>query len=134
MNIAILGINGKGLDAEETKQAMEKIVELTKMYRFPTLMTMHSPNGGVNTLVELYASTESNNTALKEYDYGDNLTDWKDSSQMLAEDCDVFFCITTKIKKNQCHHCLDYTHERTGACYPMKLAKKMGKQTKLIIL
>ena len=90
MNVAILGINGRNLD-EETNDAMEKIIELTKMYQNPTLMTMHSPNGGINTLVELYA--ESNNTALRQYEYGNGLAEWKDSSQMIAEDCDVFFCI-----------------------------------------
>lgn len=130
--IAILGINGSGLSNEETKNAMEMILEITNRYDDPTVITIHSPNGGVNTLVEMFA--DSNAVKHEYYDYGKNMYDWKESSARLAEDCDVFFCLTTKIKKNKCHHCLDYTHERTGACYPMKLAKKMGKQTKLIIL
>ena len=132
MKIALLGINGSGLDKNETQEAIYKIIEIVNRYDDPTILTIHSPNGGINLLVELYA--DSNEKKKQYYNYGKSIYDWKESSQQLAEDCDVFFCLTTKIKKHKCHHCLDYTHERTGACYPMKLAKKMGKQTKLIIL
>jgi hypothetical protein len=134
MNIGILGIRGSKLDEREKEKAIEKIVEIVDKFAIPDLelMTMHSPNGGINAMVEMYA--ESNKIKHRLYNYGTSVFDWKESSAQLAEDCDVLFCLTTKIKNDKCHHCLDYTHESTGGCYAMKQAKDIGKKTKLIIL
>jgi len=132
MNIAVLGIRGKHLTKSETEKAMEVIVKIIKRFDNPKIATIHSPNGGINTLVEMYVTT--NNIKHMLYNYGDSIYDWKEANRQLVEDCDVFFCITTPVKKNKCHHCFDETHETTGGCYPLKLAKGVGKPTKLIIL
>ena len=132
MNVGILGVRGKYLTSEERTKAMETIVKLTEKYDNPKLLTVHSPNGGVNALVEMYVQV--NKIKHQYYDYGVSLHDWKEANLQLVEECDVLFSISTKIKNKQCHHCLDHTHQATGACYPLKLAKKMGKKTKLIIL
>ena len=132
MNVGILGIRGKYLSNEERDKAMQTIVSLTEKYDNPTLLTVHSPNGGINALVEMYAQINQINHQY--YSYGESVFDWKEANLQLAEDCDVIFSISTKIKKKKCHHCLDHTHEATGACYPLKLAKQMGKKTKVIIL
>jgi len=132
MNVGILGIRGKYLSSEERDKAMQTIVKLAEKYDNPKLLTVHSPNGGVNALVEMYV--QINKISHQYYDYGRSIIDWKEANLQLVEECDILFSITTKIKNKQCHHCLDHTHEATGACYPLKLAKQMGKQTKLIIL
>jgi hypothetical protein len=132
MNVGILGIRGKYLSNEERDKAMQTIVKLTEKFDNPKLLTVHSPNGGINALVEMYAQINQINHQY--YDYGVSLYDWKEANLQLAEDCDVLFSISTKIKNKKCHHCLDHTHEATGACYPLKLAKQMGKKTKVIIL
>lgn len=132
MNIAVLGIRGKKLNKTEREKAIEHIVKISQKYKDAKISTIKSPNGGVNALVEMYAKTNNLNCIL--YNYGKCIFDWKESNAQLAEDCDVLFCITTHIKKDKCHHCLDNTHEATGGCYPLKLAKKMGKPTKIIIL
>lgn len=134
MNIAILGIRGAHLDSEERDKAYQKIVEIHDRFEIPNLkvMTMRSPHGGINTMVELFCKAEK--VEHEYYSYGDTLEDWKESSKLMAENCDVMFCLTTKIKKEKCHHCFDMTHETTGACFAMKHAKKVGKSTKLIIL
>ena len=132
MNIGILGIRGKHLTKSETEKAMEVIVKIIKRFDNPKIATIHSPNGGINALVEMYATT--NNLQHMLYNYGESIYDWKETNKKLVQDCDVFFCITTHVKKNKCHHCFDGTHETTGGCYPLKLAKEVGKPTKLIIL
>jgi hypothetical protein len=132
MNIAILGIRGSHLDEEERDKAFQKIVEIHDRFEMPKLMTMKSPHGGVNTMVELFCKAQ--HVPHEYYSYGDTLEDWKESNKLMAERCDVMFILTTKIKKEKCHHCYDMTHETTGACFAMKHAKKVGKKTKLIIL
>ena len=120
MNIAILGIRGSRLDKEERDKAFETIVKIVDKFAIPNLelMTMHSPNGGINAMVEMYA--ESNKIKHRLYNYGKSVFDWKEANIQLADDCDVLFCLTTKIKKEQCHHCLDFTHETTGGCFALK--------------
>jgi hypothetical protein len=132
MNVAILGIRGSRMNKQETDKAFEEIVRIVDKFEQPKLMTLHSPNGGINAMVEMYA--ESSELKHQFYNYGKSIFDWKESLTQLAEDCDVLFCLTTHIKKTQCHHCRDYTHETTGGCFAMKEAKIKGKKTKLIIL
>lgn len=134
MNIAILGIRGSKLAKEEREKAIQEITKIVDKFKNDDLkiMTMHTPNGGVNTLVEMMIQTDKLSHAL--YDYGHSIMDWKEANRQLAQDCDVLFCLTTGIKKDKCHHCLDYTHESSGGCFALKEAKALGKKTKLIIL
>ena len=134
MNIAILGIRGSRLDEKEREKAFETIVKIVDKFAIPNLklMTIHTPNGGINAMVEMFA--ESNEISHQLYDYGESIWDWKEANKQLVDECDVLFCLTTPIKKEQCHHCHDFTHETTGGCFALKEAKDKGKQTKLIIL
>jgi hypothetical protein len=133
-NIAILGIKGAHLDKEERDKAFETIVMIHDKFQIPNLklMTMKTPHGGINAMVESFIQTNKVNHEL--YSFGKTLEDWKESSKLLAENCDILFVLTTGIKKEKCHHCFDFTHETTGGCFAMKRAKELGKQTKLIIL
>ena len=134
MNVAILGIRGSHLNEEEREKAFEKIIEIHQKFEIPNLklMTMKTPHGGINAMVESFIQT--NDVEHQLYSYGKTLEDWKESSKLLAENCDVLFVLTTGIKKEKCHHCFDFTHETTGGCFAMKIAKELGKQIKLIIL
>jgi hypothetical protein len=134
MNIAILGIRGTHLDNAERDKAFEEIVKIVDKFDLPNLklMTMKTPHGGINAMVESYV--ESSKVPHEYYSYGKTLEDWRESSKLLAENCDVLFCITTGIKRENCHHCHDFTHETNGGCFAMKRAKDLGKKTKLIIL
>ena len=89
MNVGILGIRGKYLSSEERDKAMQTIVKLAEKYDNPTLLTVHSPNGGINALVEMYAQINQINHQY--YSYGESLFAWKESNLQLAEDCDVLY-------------------------------------------
>jgi len=133
MNVAILGVRGSKMNDYECQKAQQKIIEISKAYDNLKLMTMKSPNGGINTLVEIYANTMD--IPLEILDYGDNMDTWRKNCVRIADRCDHFHCITTLPKgKKSCHHCLDYTHENTGGCNVMKWAKSFGKPTDLTIL
>ena len=133
MNVAILGVRGSKMNDYECQKAQQKIIEISKAYDNLKLMTMKSPNGGINTLVEIYANTMD--IPLEILDYGDSMDTWRKNCVRIADRCDHFHCITTLPKgKKSCHHCLDYTHENTGGCNVMKWAKSFGKPTDLTIL
>lgn len=132
MNVGIVGIRGKMLTIEERKKAFEHIIKISERYKNAKLATIKSPNGGINAIVEMYAKTNKIDYEL--YNYGESIFDWKETNKQLVDDCDVFFCLTTHIKNKKCHHCLDNTHETTGGCYSLKLARQVNKPSKLIIL
>ena len=81
MNVGILGIRGKYLSNEERDKAMQTIVSLTEKYDNPTLLTVHSPNGGINALVEMYA--QINQISHQYYDYGRSIIDKKEEVSSL---------------------------------------------------
>ena len=133
MNVAILGVRGSKMNDYECQKAQQKIIEISKAYDNLKLMTMKSPNGGINTLVEIYANTMD--IPLEILEYGDSMDTWRKNCMRIADRCDHFHCITTLPKgRKSCHHCLDHTHENTGGCNVMKWAKSFGKPTDLVIL
>jgi hypothetical protein len=133
MNVAILGVRGTNMSNEERDRATQKIIEISKSYENLKILTMKNPNGGVNTIVELYANV--NDIPIEIIEYGGNMDTWRKNCMRVADKCDSLHCITTTPKsKKSCHHCLDYTHENTGACNVMKWAKSFGKRTKLSII
>ena len=58
-NVAILGIKGAHLDREERDKAFETIVMIHDKFEIPNLrlMTMKTPNGGINAMVESFIAT-----------------------------------------------------------------------------
>ena len=59
MNVAILGIRGSHLNEEEREKAFEKIIEIHQKFEIPNLklMTMKTPHGGINAMVESFIQT-----------------------------------------------------------------------------
>jgi len=62
----------------------------------------------------------------------------------IAEACDVLYCIVPKVmvgfnvvpynRKCYCTHCGEWGHPNNGGCWTMKYAKKIGKETHLVVI
>jgi len=64
----------------------------------------------------------------------------------IAKACDVLYCIVPKVKlsamlidtkltrDNMCIHCEKARHSTNGGCWTMKYARKLGKETHLIVI
>lgn len=51
----------------------------------------------------------------------------------ISRRADKVISISTKVKEEACYHC-NKDHQRTGGCFTMKEAKKLNKETELIIV
>jgi len=137
--VAIIGASGSKLDEYERFGAMKEIIKIVKQHKNPLIISGHSPRGGVDILVELYAEefnypTKIIKPQVAQWGNKDGKMGYHDRNLVIASECDILYCITTRLKTKSCYHCKTGDHERTGACWTMKKAKEMGKPTKLIIL
>ncbi len=58
---------------------------------------------------------------------------FKERNIKIANSCDELICIASHYKTEKCYHCKD-DHQRTGGCWTMKYAKKLGKPTRLYVV
>ena len=63
-----------------------------------------------------------------------NWDGYKVRNLRIAQECDVLYCLPTKLKMEPCYHCNTTDHERSGACWTLKQAKILKKETYLLPL
>lgn len=69
-------------------------------------------------------------------------TGYKLRNLLIARDCDKVVCITVRelppgykgMRFDWCYHCKTGAHVKSGGCWTMKQAAKLGKQTELIVI
>lgn len=69
-------------------------------------------------------------------------TGYKPRNLLIAHGCDKVVCITVRklpggykgMRLDWCYHCKNGDHVKSGGCWTMKQAAKLGKQTELIII
>lgn len=67
---------------------------------------------------------------------------YKDRNLKIARNSDIVVCITVKelpksyqgMRFKLCYHCGTTDHVKSGGCWTVKQAKKMGKQTEVIVI
>jgi hypothetical protein len=67
---------------------------------------------------------------------------YKPRNIQIANASDEVYCITvdklppfyTGMRFDYCYHCKTRDHVKSGGCWTMKYAKKIGKQTKLVVI
>ena len=67
---------------------------------------------------------------------------YKERNLQIAQACDLLVCITvqtlptnyTGMRFKLCYHCKTDTHIKSGGCWTMKQAAKLGKGTQLIVV
>lgn len=76
------------------------------------------------------------------------LMGYKSRNKLIAKTCDILYCIVPESNKyktyyyhdlsgnylEECRHCKLQGHPTNGGCWTMKYAKKLGKETHLIII
>lgn len=69
-------------------------------------------------------------------------TGYKPRNLLIARQCDKVVCITVRelpagyrgMRFDWCYHCKTGAHVKSGGCWTMKEAKKLGKLTELIVI
>ena len=141
LKVAIVGVSGEKLDNFEKEKAVLEIIKIGDRHKGCTIVSGHSPRGGIDILAEMYADFTKKDKLI----FKPDTSDWEDEGEKkgyktrnleIAEACDILYCISVPMKEGgkSCYHCKQFTHEKTGGCWTMREAKKLGKKTKLIIL
>ena len=139
LKVAIVGVSGDKLDSFEKEKALQEIIKIGENHKDCIIVSGHSPRGGIDILAEMYADF----TKKEKIIFKPDTTEWNDVGEKkgyktrnleIAETCDILYCISVPKKEKSCYHCKQFTHEKTGGCWTMREAKKLGKKTKLIIL
>ena len=67
---------------------------------------------------------------------------YKSRNIKIAETCDILYCIVPQTyvdtgpsaESDHCKHCQIFGHPSNGGCWTMKYAKKLGKETHLVVI
>jgi len=89
---------------------------------------------GVDTIAETTAKDLGLKTIIHkplEYKWENG---YKPRNMIIAQECDVLYCLPTKVKLTPCYHCEEKDHEVTGGCWTMKYAQKLKKETHVLPL
>jgi len=158
-----IGIVGPSLPKWKSKEQIDKakreieriLVEYNRNREDAILVSGHCPKGGVDTWAEIVADSLG---VTKEI-YPAEVNKWEDKVVFLnpsgfqtikekrkgyksrniqiAEACDVLYCIVPSAVNSEylfCKHCSDFGHPSNGGCWTMNYAKKLGKETYLIVI
>ena len=120
----------------------------------------HCPKGGIDIYAEEVAKdldipmeifkpevNQWNDKVLDDLHGGKFVTyGYKSRNIKIAETCDILYCIVpesshkgmvgglTYQESDYCYHCLQFGHIKSGGCWTMKYAKKLGKETHLVVI
>ena len=149
MKLAIVGTSKVGY-GDQTDRFIYEIRKIIMQYYEEygsnlTIVSGHSPKGGVDIFAESIAQSfkiktdiypaEVNQWGGKNVNHK-RLKGYKARNVQIAKGCNVLYCFTrfNSDKRKGCYHCQNYKHLRTGGCWTMKAAKKLGKEVHLIIV
>lgn len=137
-----IGIIGHGADKFTEKSAKEAKDLIHKIFReqreMPTLVSGHSPVGGIDIYAEEIAKNLTLSLDLKipkqkqwDAEYG-----FKQRNLDIARSSDILHVILVDKypkdykgrKFNKCYHCNSSDHVKSGACWTAKEAKKLNKE------
>lgn len=137
-----IGIIGHGADkftkksAQEAKNLIRKILCAQK--EMPTLVSGHSPVGGVDIYAEEIAKglTLALDLKIPKQKQWDAQYGFKQRNLAIAQDADVLHVILVDKYPigykgrmfDKCYHCLTSDHVKSGACWTVKEARKLGKE------
>ena len=148
--IGIVGSESKKFTPETEKLARETILTRLKYWMDEhevTVVSGHCHLGGV----DIYAEEAADALGLPKEIYPPKTYSWETGYKVrnlqIAKKSDIVYCITVKelpesyvgMRFNYCYHCRNAgwgstNHVKSGGCYTMHQAIKLGKEGKLIIL
>lgn len=132
MKVAIVG--SSHLTENEERMARQYSATILKNYLKEGSVTLISGGAkGVDTQAEDVAKQLSIECKIfKPAEH--NWDGYKIRNLKIAQECDILYCLPTKLKIEPCYHYNTTDHERSGACWTLKQAKILRKKTFLIPL
>jgi hypothetical protein len=137
MKVAIVGASVLDTEYAEIKRYCEKLINgLLEKYG-ENLTIISGGATGVDDIAEKIAKRKGIKTKIfhpqvnRWYDAG-NKIGFKSRNLMIATECDALICIPKRTQSKSCYHCHAITHEVTGGCWTAKIAKKLGKNVKIV--
>lgn len=140
-----LGIVGSE-DAKFTREteilARAQIRALIKKYKADIVISGACHLGGIDK----WAVEEAEKHKISFIEYKPKTLQWeggyKDRNLLIVRYSDIVVCITVKelplgyegMRFKLCYHCGTTDHVKSGGCWTVKQAKKMGKRTEVIII
>ena len=145
MKIGIVGSEAAKFTPETEQLAREAIRDiLTKPDVFRTVDTVIS--GGCHLGgIDIWAIEEAHKLGMQYFEYLPQTKSWtgyKKRNLEIANNSDILVCITVKslpegykgMRFPLCYHCGTKDHVKSGGCWTMRQAKKLGKETRLIVI
>lgn len=142
MTLGIVGSEAAKFTPETEQKARDQIRELFRLS--PTDLTVIS--GGCHLGgIDIWTIEEAKSLGFPTQEFKPRRLCWdeyKRRNLLIAENSDLLVCITVKtlppnyrgMRFSLCYHCGTSDHVKSGGCWTMKQAKKLGKQTKLIVI
>ena len=130
MIIAIVGTSNLTIDeSEEVARWVESKL------RDEDIQVVTGDADGVDKVARLY--TPRHRLIVKKSEHKEWGTDgsggYKDRNREIAQTAEYVYCFTTRTKTKDCYHC-NKTHQRTGGCWTLKEALKLGKKGEVIVV
>lgn len=136
MKIAVVGTSKK-LSMKEEKLMTNRIVDILDKYpRDGSVFVISGGASGVDTLGVDIAKKLGFRTTVY-YPEKQSWAYYKIRNQKIADECDTIFCFTISKKENDCYHHKNWKerpHLKTGGCYTLELARKMGKPSDVVLI
>lgn len=137
MILGIVGHEAAKFTEWTEKQARLTINRLLDQYRPNRVISGGCHLGGI----DIWAVEEAKNRAIATTEYLPKTQRWeggyKDRNILIATSSDVVACIVvaeypqtyTGMRFDYCYHCKSTDHIKSGGCWTMKYAEKLGKKT-----
>lgn len=150
MKLGIVGHEAKKFTPEAQELARQVIRRWIGTGEFDTVISGHSPLGGI----DWWAVEEAEKLGLEVVEYAPTVNRWygldgqigfRERNLQIAENSDVVICIVVRklpptysgrVFPRGCYHChtpLDH-HVKSGGCWTMKEAERLGKRTALEVI
>ena len=142
MMLGIVGSEAKKFTKETEDTARRSIAALCTVSGATGIVSGGCHLGGIDAWAAEHA--HANNLLLIEH-LPANLSwaaGYKPRNLLIARDCDACFCITvrelpagyTGMRFKLCYHCGVDTHVKSGGCWTVKEAKKLGKPGEILVI
>lgn len=140
--IAIVGSSHLSEGEERTARQLSAIILKDCMNRYGNITLISGGAKGMDSIAEEVATSlgfkiDDDNIKKPETEHWedrDGKKGYKSRNLEIAQECDILYCLPTKLKTTPCYHCGVTDHERSGACWTMKQANILKKETHLIPL
>lgn len=149
LRLGIVGSEAAKFTPATEALAREAIRALIRKYRAVEVTSGACPLGGIDE----WSIEEARALGVATDEFPPTVHEWmpavgigyKERNLQIAGYNDVVACITVKelpqdylldggMRFDSCYHCGTSDHVKSGGCWTMKAAKRMGKQTELVVI